>query len=150
MDMPPSRYKVVEKGRRLVVVDRLTGEAVQHQLPGPPPARRAEPPRARMEQPRPESRAPSSAPRPQLAGSGRTFTTDSWYDEKAPRTLRIGDDTLATLVVVAGVLFIAAMAAVIYIGFVAFFVAAVILSQKAARTGFRRGVTAWLDTLPPA
>jgi len=28
MDMPPSRYKVVEKGRRLVVVDTLTGEAV--------------------------------------------------------------------------------------------------------------------------
>jgi hypothetical protein len=29
MDMPPSRYRVVEQGRRLVVIDTLAGEPVR-------------------------------------------------------------------------------------------------------------------------
>lgn len=150
MDMPPSRYKVVEKGRRLVVVDRLTGEAVHHQLPGPPPARRAELPPSRMEQPRPESRAPMPSPRPQLAGPGRVFTTDSWYDDKAPRTLQLTDDAMTALLIVGGVIIVLVLAAFVFIGFVALVVLAVILGQKGVRAALRRGATSWLDSLPTA
>jgi hypothetical protein len=66
---PPSRYKVVERGRRLEVIDTRTGK----------PA------------------APGIAPSPSGQGGGKpgagiddgTFTTRRWYDAKAPRTIRL-------------------------------------------------------------
>lgn len=150
MDMPPSRYKVVEKGRRLVVIDRLTGEQVRHQLPGPPPARTAEPPTSRMAQPRPESRAPAPAPRPRTGGAGTAFITARWYDDKAPRTLSLSDDASMALGIMGAVAVVLALGAFYFIGFVAMVVFAVILGQKGVRAALRRGTTAWLDTLDTA
>lgn len=78
MDMPPCRYRVEERGRRLIVVDRRSGEAVS---PATPPL-----PETRAGIERPARRRLRPAPRPSaLPGS---LTTRSWYDAKAPRTLR--------------------------------------------------------------
>ena len=65
MRPPPTRYKVVERGRRLEVIDTLTGEPV--------------------------SRLPSASSR-QGSGAGidsDVFVTKRWYDDKAPRAIRI-------------------------------------------------------------
>ena len=142
MDMPPSRYKVVEEGRRLVVVDRLTGERVRHQIHAQP----HRPDMLRIDAPRRETRAP----RPSAGGAARTFTTDSWYDAKAPRTLVLDDDKLGALMIAGGVAACLALIAFYFFGFVALFVAAFLLLQKGARGALRGGATAWLDGLPQA
>ncbi|MET0309726.1 MAG: hypothetical protein ABW023_13550 [Sphingomonas sp.] len=71
MKPPPTRYRVVERGRRLVVIDTLTGAPVsQH----------------------PDSGTPAAPPvRQSPAGidDGSVLTTRPWYDEKAPRTVRL-------------------------------------------------------------
>ena len=144
MDMPPSRYKVVEEGRRLVVVDRLTGERVKHQIHEKP----HRPDMPAMEAPRREMRAP--APRPSAGGPARSFTTESWYDDKAPRTLLLDDDKLGALMLVGGVAVCVALVAFFFLGFVALFALGFILLQKGTRTSVRRGVTGWLDSLPAA
>ncbi|MEZ0244302.1 MAG: hypothetical protein ACAH11_13070 [Sphingomonas sp.] len=148
MDMPPSRYKVVEKGRRLVVVDRLTGEAVRHQLPGPPPARGPEFPASRMELPRRESRAPAPASRPRAAGSGMRFTTDGLYDTKAPREIQLTDNAQIGLVVGAVVLGIVALVLFGTFGFPVLIIAAVLLAN--VRKGLRASITLWLDSYEQA
>jgi hypothetical protein len=143
MDMPPSRYKVVEEGRRLVVVDRLTGERVRqhvHEMPDKlelPPARVIE-------------GAPDPSPRPRLAGTGTVFTTQSWYDDKAPRALVMSDTGFTTLLVAGVVLFALGLLAFTFLGFFALFVAGFLTLQKGSRAALRRGVTAWLDTLDQA
>lgn len=140
MDMPPSRYKVVEKGRRLVVVDRLTGEQVRQQI--------RETPQHRSDQNyAPPPPAPGPSARPPMTGAGRTFTTQSWYDNRAPRTLDLNDDKLGTLMVVGGVAVCLALLAFFLFSFFPLFVVAFILLQKGPRAALRRGATAWLDGL---
>jgi hypothetical protein len=89
-DVPPSRYKVVERDRRLVVVDTLTGKPTS--APGPvAPVRR-------------DDRAP--APASELAerpvaeakprgiddrSGARILTTSPLYDLKAPRRIVMDD-----------------------------------------------------------
>lgn len=143
MDMPPSRYKVVEEGRRLVVVDRLTGERVKHQIHEKP--HRPDMPRAEMRAP-----TPAPAPRPRQAGRGRVFTTDSWYDAKAPRTLALDDDKLGALMLVGGIATSIALFAFFFFGLVALFVIGFLFLQKGTRESLRRGATGWLDSLPAA
>src|SRR5204862_472732 len=94
MDMPPTRYRVVEQGRRLVVIDTLAGGPVRP-VPGAPemPGER----RRRMEAPRPRDRV---APRlrkpeprgPHANGDGLGFTTARWFDDEGPRTIRIDQE----------------------------------------------------------
>jgi hypothetical protein len=134
MDMPPSRYKVVEKGRRLVVIDRLTGEQVERQRPQPAPGQ--------------SSRSPVS--QPPRSGGEREFTTESWYDDKAPRTLAPSDEKLGAMVIAGFVVVGIVLFLLITFGF---FVAAVIgfaFMNKAVRTGLRQGMTAWLDGIEKA
>lgn len=147
MDMPPSRYKVVEKGRRLIVIDRRTGEQVRHQLHETPHRPEQRYGLGSLERPRPNPPSPSPSA---LQAGGRQITTASWYDDKAPRTLILSDDKLGALVIVGGIL--ASLAILLFFLFNMFglFVAGFLLLQKGARGALRRGATAWLDSIEDA
>lgn len=143
MDMPPSRYKVVEKGRRLVVVDRLTGEQVRHQIHEVPHRPEQRYGLSSLETPRPNPPSPARG----LQTGGRQFTTASWYDEKAPRTLALNDDKLGALVIVGGIVVSLSILLLFLFNIFGLFVVGFLLLQKGARAALRRGATAWLDAL---
>jgi hypothetical protein len=94
MDMPPSRYRVVERGRRLVVIDTQRGVTLTPTMRAPaprrdtgrPPVARAEP--MRIEPTRAEVAPLSQAPKAGV-GDGQVWVTQSWYDAKAPRRIPI-------------------------------------------------------------
>lgn len=86
-DVPPSRYKVVERDRRLVVIDTLTGKPASAPCPVPPATRY-------------EHSVPPSAERPVAEAEPRRIddrsgaqilTTSRLYDLKAPRRIVMGD-----------------------------------------------------------
>ncbi len=81
-EIPPSRYKVVERDRRLVVIDTLTGKPAS--APGPI----AQPDR----QPTPDRPITETEPRRIDDRSGaQVLTTSPLYDLKAPRRIVMGD-----------------------------------------------------------
>lgn len=148
MDMPPSRYKVVEEGRRLIVVDRQTGEPLKHQIHSKPHRRDQ---RYGLESLKREERP---KPRPGRAGAGvgadRVFTTQSWYDNSAPRALVLTDNALAGLIAGGAILMTVATIAFFVLGFFALFVLVFLTFQKGPRTAFRTAATTLLDSLPQA
>ena len=87
--IPPSRYKVVERGRRLVVIETLTGKPASPEhgqvgstLPHTPNA-----PRRTTERP-----VADAAPRRVDDRSGAAIlTTSPFYDLKAPRQIVMDD-----------------------------------------------------------
>ena len=163
MDVPPSRYRVEERGRRLVVIDRATGQTVtgahptlasrvDHVAPRTPP-----PPPMASPAPRPSDRAPPppsySPPPPRSGPAGARVsevTTQPWYDDKAPRTLLLPESVQNTWLVVGAVLFTLAIVAWFLIGFIGFFVIAFLLLQKGTRTALRKAATGWLDQFDEA
>lgn len=86
-EVPPSRYKVVERGRRLVVIDTRTGAPASPEHGSmKSPARRSDPP--------PVSQRPvqETAPRRVDDRSGAAIlTTSPLYDLKAPRQIVMDD-----------------------------------------------------------
>ena len=86
MRAPPTRYKVVERGRRLEVIDTLTGEPVSRPsvpLPLAGGARGADIGTA------PRDPAASARGRGSAGIDSGMFVTKSWYDDQAPRAIRI-------------------------------------------------------------
>lgn len=81
MKPPPSRYKVVERGRRLEVIDLRDAASAQR-----PPV----PPRIPLAK---------GAHRPTPAGpfAHRSFTTRPWFDDKGPRTITLDAEGEARL-----------------------------------------------------
>ena len=153
MDVPPSRYKVVEEGRRLVVLDRWNGNApvAGH---NPPPTLGADSPPATVEQARAALR-PGSGPRPTRtrppAGApdptAFTLITRPWFDNKAPRSIRVDGPGQGKLVVAAMVFAMLAILAFVMIGWPTLFVAGFFLMQPKVRGSIRSGVTLLLDAL---
>ncbi|MBQ1497805.1 MAG: hypothetical protein IIZ38_05790 [Sphingomonas sp.] len=142
MDMPPSRYRVVEQGRRLVVIDTLAGEPVR-----PVPAAPEMPgeKRRRMEAPRPASPPP---PRGRDAGGeGFSLVTARWFDNDAPRSIRIDRDGQAQLGMALLVLVVVAGFFLTVIGWPAVIVLGILLFNPKARGGLRTAATAWLTAL---
>ncbi|MDF2384530.1 hypothetical protein JMG10_23865 [Nostoc ellipsosporum NOK] len=142
MDMPPSRYRVVEQGRRLVVIDTLAGEPVR-----PVPAAPEMPgeKRRRMEAPRPASPSP---PRGRDAGGeGFGLVTARWYDNEAPRTIRIDRDGQTQLGVALLVLIVVGGFFLAVIGWPALIVLGFLLFNPKARGGLRTAATSWLTAL---
>jgi hypothetical protein len=83
-DAPPSRYQVVERGRRLVVIDRHTGRPATRE-----PAAITD--RAVADQP---ARRPIEAARPSAVddrSGAAILTTSPLYDLKAPRRIVMDD-----------------------------------------------------------
>ena len=144
MDMPPSRYKVVERGRRLVVIDTLSGEpvspvdasqreriaALEHRQQSSAPVRTAQPP-------------PSSLPI--TASAQGLLTTQRWFDDKAPRRVRLRQDNQGMASVVLLVLFVVPVVAFLIFGWPILLFLGVVLTQKAVRALLRGMVTRWLD-----
>lgn len=81
-EIPPSRYKVVERDRRLVVIDTLTGKPASG--PGPVAPSDCAPP--------PDRPIAEGEPRRIDDRSGaQILTTSPLYDLKAPRRIVMGD-----------------------------------------------------------
>ncbi|CAM3114161.1 MULTISPECIES: hypothetical protein [Sphingomonas] len=75
-EIPPSRFRVVERGRRLEVIDTQAGKMA--------PARR-------IEAPRPTDGKTSRLKLPEKLrfDGGGSWTTDGFYDAKGPRTVTL-------------------------------------------------------------
>lgn len=145
MDMPPSRYKVVERGRRLIVIDRLNGVPVS----GLPPEQRE-----RLQ--RLESRLrENSPPRPALARPSAApgldaIMTQRWYDDKAPRRVRMTDKHRSGSAAVLAVTAIVGVFALIWLGWFLVPIAAVLLFQPGVRKSIRKAITVWIDSMEQA
>jgi len=146
MNMPPTRYRVVERGRRLVVIDTLHGNLpVSHT---PRAAHESRRPRA-LEAPKPAHRPSRPAPPSPLGDrtAGTTFVTQSWFDAKAPRRVRIEPETtgsagIAVIVALLGLVF-----AFMLFDWLVLVPLAFVLLHPRARKGVRAGVTKWIDGL---
>jgi hypothetical protein len=122
MKPPPTRYKVVERGRRLVVIDTRTNAPVSGHA-------------------QPVRQAPAGV------DDGSVFTTRPWYDEKAPRTVRLN---YATRQRIKNVRFAIAVAAAVFVVLLFLFwpfslVLAVLLAQPKLHKQARGAVTRWID-----
>jgi hypothetical protein len=136
---PTPRYRVIERGRRLEVIDTLTGEAVKAAFT-PEPGRAA------------ASRWPTL---PETEGfDGRALlSTHPWYDNKAPRRVLLDPGTMQWIGVAKGVTIVAAIALVL-VSVAAPLALAVLLLPLALpsslRDTLRRTATGWLDTFDDA
>ena len=134
MQPPPTRYRVVEKGRRLVVIDTQTGAPVrEHRDPASPA--------------RPVRQSPAGV------DDGSVFTTRRWFDDKAPRTVRL--NPAARKQVENGRFAIAIVVAVcVALGFLLWpffpFLLIVLLVQPKLRQQARVAATKWIDGLDQA
>ena len=86
-EVPPSRYKVVERDRRLVVIDTLTGKPASAPGPIPPAAGRDHPAPPPVERPVTEAEPRGIDDR----SGAQILTTSPLYDLKAPRRIVMGD-----------------------------------------------------------
>lgn len=138
-DAPPGRYKVVERGRRLVVIDTRTGQpATRETRPAPP----APPPAS------PASVIVRGAPAPVDDRSGNAvLTTSRLYDLKGPRRIVIGEAASNRLSRAIGGWVIAAIVFTILSVFfpLLLLLPAVLLFQPKVRAAFRNWATARLD-----
>lgn len=152
MDMPPSRYRVEERGRRLVVIDRASGRAVspgksplpltdadglikRRRLAVAPPSsgQRAQPWRFGLKQPQ---------------ATPDSFVTRSWFDAKAQRSIKlnyIAHSRLATLRFGGAILI-----ALLVTGSVLFWpwfplILAALLAPQKSRSQLREASTRWID-----
>ena len=103
-DVPPTRYKVIEQGRRLVVIDRMTGQPVRHDHPARPNALSRPPARlaARADRLDPVDRGLDRLAAGMMTRlpatiddrSGRPIiTTSPLYDAKGPRSVILDEAT---------------------------------------------------------
>ena len=141
MDMPPSRYRVVERGRRLVVLDSWNGDAPVERAPPPSP----DAPGAELEpdEIRTDLKVAALALR---AGSAQPILeTRAWFDDKAPRRILLDPakqgraSLLFVMVIVLGFLMLVA------IGWPVLLVLGWLLFTPAVRKAARRFTTRWLD-----
>lgn len=127
--IPPPRYKVVERGRRLVVIDTQTGQ------PASQPERRATP-----------------VTKPMRTDGAKVLRTARFFDDKGPREIVLGPNRTGMLnggVAVAMIVVVALVG--LAISFPALLFAPVfVLAQPKVRRGARAAITLWLDSLDQA
>lgn len=130
MEPPRPRYRVVEQGRRLVVIDTLTGA----------PAVRPQP------QPSGEGATAATGPERTAFDGRSTLVTRSFYDDKAPRTLTL--DPGATALIEkgrSGLIAIGLFLAVVAVAFPWLLLFPLLLIDRRVRAALRAPVTRWLD-----
>lgn len=156
MDMPPSRYRVEERGRRLVVIDRASGREVSpHKSPLPLAGGNGRPGRNRLGKAPPPS-APEGRQAAQAWRFGiqrpkatpDSFVTRSWFDAKAPRTIKLNytaHSRLAALRFGAAIL-IALLVTASFLFWPWFpFTLAAVLTPPKTREHLRAASTRWID-----
>lgn len=138
-DAPPGRYKVVERGRRLVVIDTRTGRpATRGTEPVPSSAPNAFPSVIERE----------ASPAIDDRSGHAVLTTSRLYDLKGPRRIVISDAASNRLSRglggIAIVLFVFAVVATLLLPWL-WLLPVLLLVQPKARAAFRNWVTARLD-----
>lgn len=140
MRPPPSRYKVVERGRRLEVIDTWAARSAT-----PAPASPAERPRDRAD------RAPRTAPAADVRDT--LFTTRRWYDDKAPRAIRESYANKARLRKagqIASFTIAVAFALALLFAPATLIVLALLLVPEESRRRLRAAATRWIDAFDQA
>lgn len=150
MRPPPTRYKVVERGRRLEVIDTLTGKPASSSVPLPLAEREIG--RRR------DGDLSAPSPNPPVSGGGaRTgnagldsdiFVTRRWYDDKAPRTIRLNYVNRGRLTHLRyGIAIAAALLVVLAFWFwpLAIFLVFALAAGPKLRAQLRAGITNWID-----
>jgi len=148
MDAPGTRYKVVERGRRLEVIDTWNGNAAVT----PARANPVQAPRSDLQAAAKSLHAPPveqvRAPRLDQRGRG-LLHTKPWYDAKGPRQIVVTDqgaEKLKGLRIVAFVLlFIAAVMGFLF--WPLLFIVPFIALNDWTRKGLRAASTKFLDDL---
>jgi hypothetical protein len=136
-DMPPTRFRVVERGRRLEVIDT-------HQAGKAPPNRPVTPPRAPLDGAKSRFRLPEKL---RFDGGG-SWTTDSFYDAKGPRTLTLDAGAMQTLRFVGvGLIVLIVMWALAGAFLPILWGAPVLLFHPKVRGMVRDQATSWFDGL---
>ncbi len=156
MDMPPSRYRVEERGRRLVVIDRASGREVSPtKSPFPLAEGNGRPGRSRLGTVPPPSAPPSGRGAPawrfgiqRPKATPDSFVTRSWFDAKAPRTIKLNYAAHSRLAALrfGGAIVIA----LLVVGFFLFwpwfpFTLAMVAAPQRSRALLREASTRWLD-----
>lgn len=137
-DAPPGRYKVVERGRRLVVIDTRTGQPATREARPAPPA----PPVSRP------AGLEREAPRSIDDQSGHAvLTTSRLYDLKGPRRIVISEAASARMNrSIGGIVVMLIAFAILAVFFPLLLLLPVaLLFQPKARAAFRTWMTARLD-----
>jgi hypothetical protein len=144
MDAPGTRYKVVERGRRLEVIDTWNGDA---------PVQKYRDPTAPSPRSSDAGAAVKSMRSARLDQQGRTIlNTAAWYDAKGPRTLTLSEQgeanwrALRIFAVVAAIVGVA----LAYLFWPFFLVVPFILLNGETRKSLRGGATKFLDALSQA
>ncbi|QNQ09014.1 hypothetical protein [Sphingomonas alpina] len=136
--MPTSRYRVIEKDRRLFVIDTWAegGRPVQGAPPSLPKSSGAAP----------VGPLKLSLPRQTRFDGSAEVTTHPFYDDRAPRTIKLDAARMQTLGQVKLGVFAASFAfALVVLTNPWFLVAPLVLLNPGLRKGVRRLLTAWLD-----
>ncbi|WP_237718458.1 hypothetical protein [Sphingomonas sp. ATCC 31555] len=160
MDMPPSRYRVEERGRRLVVVDRTTGREVSQSKSPLPLAGEVGGGGGRTGRRRVGGDPP---PAPPASGRGAqgwrfgiqrprttpdSFVTRSWFDAKAPRTIKLNYTAHSRLAALrfGGAILIALLVTGSFLFWPWFpFLIGMVLAPPKMRAHFRAASTRWID-----
>ena len=130
-DIPPPRYRVIERGRRLEVIDTLTGNAPISRVPVPVTR---------------DARLRLSLPRQTRFDGSADLTTSRLYDDKAPRLVKLDSVAAAQLSRAKLAAIIALFVYVIALIWLPWLLAApVLLLQNGARKPVRAAITRWLD-----
>lgn len=148
--MPPTRYRVVERGRRLVVIDREDAGAV---FRASPPEMPSSPPLGRAMKALAPGGVTGARPGITLNERGdRVIQTARWFDAKGPRRITIVGYHAQKLASNAQT--VLTIAAVVYLvgGFILPMIYAVPLALlvKPARAQARSWLTQWFDALDQA
>jgi hypothetical protein len=159
MQTPPTRYKVVERGRRLEVIDTRTGQSASSASSVPLPlaggARGGDAGTSRGDLSGPPP-TPASGRGATKGGAGvddGVFVTRRWYDDRAPRTIRLNFATRARLSQLRfGVAIAVAVLVVLSFWFwpVAVLLVIALASAPKLRTQLRAASTTWIDGLDQA
>lgn len=152
MRPPPTRYKVVERGRRLEVIDTWSGEPVSRpSVPLPLVGTRGG---EVGPGPRDLSAPPANGARAGSAGiDSNSFVTRRWYDDKAPRTIRLNYATRSRLTQLRyGAAVAIALLVVLSFLFwpIAIFLVFALAAGPKLRAQLRAASTSWIDGLDQA
>ena len=135
-DMPPTRFRVVERGRRLEVIDTQGGNPV--------PVRRTGTPRPAAVPGKPRFRLPQKL----RFDGGASWATDSFYDARGPRTLTLDPGAMQKLRYAgAGLVAIVVIWVVLAFAIPIVWGAPLLLFNPKTRETVRDQVTAFLDGL---